>query len=329
MKKLIIIMLCLGLGVVSQAATLTLNLKCLIQGYYSEGGQMVAAAENQGCAWAVPGLTDRVQVLLRKAGYPHAIVGQAIVSLPTSGQATANITHPNLNSGSYYIVVKNSWNALETWSAAPVAFTVGHTTNYDFTDQAEKAYGNNMYKITDPGDGTEYYCFYSGDINKDGNIDLLDETQLENDILNFESGCVRTDLNGDGNTDILDQPIFETNAPPLFIHVKSPLISGKGTFNAPSQAISRPSNIPGEFEVFPTPSNGYFNVHFTTSSLNSAVKFQLMDASNKLILETESTCAGDCTERFDLPVSATPGLYFLRIIENGQSVAVKKVMVQK
>lgn len=322
-------MLCLCWAFSSQAGTLTLKLTCLIQGYYDTNGQMVPAAQNQGCPWSVPGMTDRISVQLRKAAYPYSIVGLSIVSLPTSGQVTANITHPNLHSGSYYIVVKNTNNALETWSAEPVAFTEGQTTHYNFTDKAEKAYGNNQYKITDPDNGTDYYCFYSGDVNHDGNIDLIDENQLENDILNFASGCTYTDLSGDGNVDLLDMAIFETNAPPFFVHVKSPLTGSKGgntTTNPP--LTPRNAITASQFEVSPNPCSGYINIRYSTAPNNNGVEFQLTDVTNRVLLTLENACTGDCTERVDLPLGTSAGLYFLKVIENGKTMSVKKIMVQ-
>jgi len=288
---------------------------------------MVPAAYNQGCPWAIPGMTDRVLVQLRKAGYPHSIVGQAIASLPTSGQTTVNISHPNLKSGSYYIVVKNSFNALETWSAEPVAFTVGVPSDYDFTDKAEKAYGNNMYNITDPASGTDYWCFFSGDVNHDGNIDLIDATQLENDILNFAYGCITTDLNGDGNVDLMDQVIFDINHPGLFIHVKSPLTGGSKPGKSMLERTYQPSTT--EVEVSPNPSSTFFNVNYKTQSLNGSVKFHLTDVTNRSVLLVEGQCTGDCVERIELPASVYPGLYLLKIIDNGQTVAVKKIIVAK
>jgi hypothetical protein len=66
------------------------------------------------------------------------------------------------------------------------------------------------------------WAFYSGDVNGDGNIDLLDDALMENDVLNFANGCKRTDLNGDGNVDILDLAIFQSNPVGAFIYAKHP-----------------------------------------------------------------------------------------------------------
>jgi hypothetical protein len=92
-----------------------------------------------------------------------------------------------------------------TWSAAPIA--IGATpVYYDFSTAASKAYGNNQIQ-KEPG----IWAMYTGDIQQDENIDLLDLSLLEVDINNFENGYFVTDLNGDGNVDLLDAPLLEDN----------------------------------------------------------------------------------------------------------------------
>jgi hypothetical protein len=59
----------------------------------------------------------------------------------------------------------------------------------------------------DPG----VWAFYSGEINQDENIDLLDVALMEDDINNFQFGYFATDINGDGNVDLLDLPKPELN----------------------------------------------------------------------------------------------------------------------
>ena len=56
-----------------------------------------------------------------------------------------------------------------------------------------------------------YYGLYSGEINADDNIDLIDLMTVENDISMFAYGYLPTDINGDGNVDLLDSPLIESN----------------------------------------------------------------------------------------------------------------------
>jgi hypothetical protein len=107
-------------------------------------------------------------------------------------------------SGMYYIVIKHR-NALTTWSSVPVS--LGQcAVSYDFTSASSKAFGHNM-KEAQPG----IWALYSGELEADENIDLLDLTLLENDVTNFVFGYAATDLNGDGNVDLLDVPMAENN----------------------------------------------------------------------------------------------------------------------
>ncbi len=59
--------------------------------------------------------------------------------------------------------------------------------------------------------GPAIWGLYTGELNADGNIDLLDNIDLEYGIFNFDYGYMATDLNGDGNVDLLDAPIIENN----------------------------------------------------------------------------------------------------------------------
>lgn len=180
------------------ACSQVLNLKVYIQGYYVGGGQMTPALSNEGVG-SNTSLTDSIDVELHASTSPYSLVATKRVALSTNGSAIA--TFPTL-SGSYYVAVKHR-NAIETWSAAPIAATV---TSYDFTTAANKAYGSNQV-LVDIGK----WGLYSGDLNADDNIDLLDLNLLENDVSIFASGYVNTDLNGDGNTDLLDTPMLEDN----------------------------------------------------------------------------------------------------------------------
>jgi hypothetical protein len=217
MKKTILILCILSINAWAQAATYTLYLKCYIEGYYVSGGNMTAAAVNGGCPWATPGMTDRIQVYLRDKTAPYAIRATALATLTTTGNATVVLSHPGLTFGDYYIDVKNTRNAIQTCSKLPVRFNGIDPTYYDFTTASNKAYAGNMKQVA-PG----VWAFYSGDVNGDGNIDLLDDAQMENDILTFAYGCKRTDLNGDGNVDLLDLYIFQSNPVGAFIYSKHP-----------------------------------------------------------------------------------------------------------
>ncbi|QLH45631.1 MAG: hypothetical protein HWD58_08455 [Bacteroidota bacterium] len=71
--------------------------------------------------------------------------------------------------------------------------------NYNFTVQANKAFGDNQASLSNGS-----FAFYTGDINQDGVVDGLDYNDWETDNNNFANGYLSTDLSGDGIVDGLD-----------------------------------------------------------------------------------------------------------------------------
>jgi len=177
-----------------------LNLKLYIEGYYIGAGSMASALLNQSVAGAASTITDSITVELRNQSSPYAIASSIKTILNTDGTATCNFPI----SGTYYIVVKHR-NAIETWSANPISISAAPTL-YDFTTASNKAYGNNMKSLPNG-----LWALYSGDMNFDENIDLLDLAVVETDINEFKFGYFATDINGDGNVDLLDSTPLEEN----------------------------------------------------------------------------------------------------------------------
>lgn len=102
----------------------------------------------------------------------------------------------NAATGKYYIQLQHR-NALETWSrAGGDSIKKGNSVSYDFTADSTQAYGNNEVLK-----GSKY-CIYSGDIIKDGVIELSDVLSDYNDASDFVSGYTVTDLNGDYLVDL-------------------------------------------------------------------------------------------------------------------------------
>lgn len=148
-------------------------------------------------------IRDTVRVYLRNATNPFAIVDSSKDLLSPAGLASF-IFNNAANGVNYYLQIKHR-NALETWSKTTVSFTSNHL-NYNFTTNANKAFGDNMVLS-----GSKY-VIYEGDVNHDGSVDLNDNAIIENDAFNFESGYIVTDVNGDGIADLNDQAIADNNA---------------------------------------------------------------------------------------------------------------------
>ncbi len=179
-----------------------LNLKLFIEAYF-KGTGMDAVLLNQGVSLSNT-ITDSIQVELRNTTAPYSLVASLKTILNTNGTAVCTFA-PSV-SGTYYVVVKHR-NSVQTWSSAGVAVG-GAPVTYDFSNLITKAYGNNMKLVSTV---PNVYAFYSGDINQDENVDLLDLSLLETDINNFSFGYFATDINGDGNVDLLDSPTLENN----------------------------------------------------------------------------------------------------------------------
>ncbi len=98
------------------------------------------------------------------------------------------------------------------------------------------AYGDNQKEV-EPG----VFAIYSGDINQDGFMDLLDQAILDNDLFNFASGYVLSDLNGDSFVDLIDQSILDNNIF-NFIGVMSPANGNRMLPGSRNNGLNDPVN---------------------------------------------------------------------------------------
>lgn len=109
----------------------------------------------------------------------------------------------NANSGTYYLVIKHR-NCIETWSKiGGEEINRGGVYNYDFTNSAGSAYGDNL-KLK----GGKY-CLYSGDVNSSGVINSTDRTLIRNNV--GQVGYIRFDLDGNGVVNSSDRTIVRNN----------------------------------------------------------------------------------------------------------------------
>ncbi|MDQ3021534.1 MAG: hypothetical protein M3R36_13335 [Bacteroidota bacterium] len=150
-------------------------------------------------------MQDTITAYLRNTITPFAVVDSAKTTL-NAVTLTAACVFKYAPTGTYYYQIIHR-NALETWSeTGGETITKGVTSGYDFTTLQARSYGSNsVLKFTK-------WCLYSGDVNRDGTVDLSDLSSIDNDAYNFVSGYVVTDLTGDGTTDISDAAIADNNA---------------------------------------------------------------------------------------------------------------------
>lgn len=145
---------------------------------------------------------DTLTVQLRNSLSPFNLVDESKIVVNSSGIGSGSFLNAN-NGTPYYLVVKHR-NAVETWSALPQTFA-SNTLSYDFTTDANKAYGNNLKLI-----GTKW-CIYGGDVNQDGFVAAADLNLVFNNNVAGTIGYHVTDLNGDMITEIEDLNIVFKN----------------------------------------------------------------------------------------------------------------------
>jgi hypothetical protein len=187
---------------VTTSSVKTLNLKLYLEGLYAGGGTMNQASDATGPHFGA-GIADQITVELHNtSNYATVVYTASNVNLGTNGVAT--FTLPGTYGGSYYVAIKHR-NGITTVSANPVSFA-SSPFSYTFSDNANKAFGNNMVQMED---GT--FALYCGDVNQDGTIDTGDYGLVDNDASDFVSGYVSTDVNGDGSVDTADFTSIDNN----------------------------------------------------------------------------------------------------------------------
>jgi hypothetical protein len=182
--------------------SIILIMKLYLQGYYSGGGNMQPVLNNQSVALSLPTQTDSITVELHHPT-TYSLIDAMKTILQTNGMASAIFIQP---AGPYYIAISHR-NSIQTWSAETVTCS-GATPLYDFSTDANKAFGNNQVEVE-----PNIWAFYTGDLNQDDFIDGNDFPAYDSDSFNGVSGVyIATDMNGDGFVDGNDFPVFDVNS---------------------------------------------------------------------------------------------------------------------
>jgi lysophospholipase L1-like esterase len=184
------------------------TVKAIIEGYYNNTNLQMMPILYDLNQTTDSTITDSVCI---KIWHPDDLVDSmpsfsCITFLNKNGNAIVSIPI-NLSGGFYYISI-NHKNSLETWSANTVRLISNST--YDFSNSLSKAYNNG---INTPMKfiSSDKYAIFSGDVNQDGSINLVDLQQAENSAKFIGLGYLNDDLNGDGVVDIFDLQIIDNN----------------------------------------------------------------------------------------------------------------------
>ncbi len=149
--------------------------------------------------------SDTMRLYLRSGSTPYNVIdsSKSIVGNGGNGNFEFDNAADFVN---YYIQVKHR-NSLETWSSNTIQFTSQYYS-YQFYNNISQAYGNNMAQVDN---SPVRFAFYSGDVNQDGNIDVLDIGAIDNDAFNFSTGYINSDVTGDNVTDAADLAVTDSN----------------------------------------------------------------------------------------------------------------------
>lgn len=151
--------------------------------------------------------TDTIFVQTRDQSGSHALseVSKSVFSL-VSGAGIYAITNATFESSLYIVAMHR--NSLPTWSANPKLFPSTLTTvSYDFTTNTCQAYGCNEVLIGGKA------SIFTGEVIKDGCVDLSDISVIFNDAAVFMGGpYLITDLNFDEFVDLSDITYATNNA---------------------------------------------------------------------------------------------------------------------
>ena len=206
-----------GFFIQTPPATITLNLKLFLEGFYSDINSMRANIYDLGIS-TDPAETDTITVNLWSAANLSNTEPDYSVLAVLHIDGTASMQYPStVNGNEYYIAVKHR-NHMETWSKLPVMFT--STTAYDFSSAMVQAYDDGVNPPMASVAGGKF-AFYGGDVNQDGGIDASDQGDVDNDVSLFAFGYNTTDATGDGSTDASDMQVVDNNLP-LFLFYARP-----------------------------------------------------------------------------------------------------------
>lgn len=237
-----------------------LSTKTYIEGFYNPATNLM--------------VRDTMRYYFRNKLSPYAVVDSGIAYLPTDGSAVVKFT--NLTSAvDYYMQLKHR-NSIETWNKNFISFDpLSYQAYYNFTDNITKAYGDNMAQVDA---APAAFAIFGGDVNQDGNVDVVDLGLIEDDAFNFVSGYIRTDLNGDNQADAVDLAIADNNAFDFVTKVTPPIVLGNV-----SQEInlSESSSISGEPNL--QSSQTFNNNFYDANSGSEGTKKEGMENDSKII----------------------------------------------
>ncbi|MEO8664660.1 MAG: SBBP repeat-containing protein [Ignavibacteria bacterium] len=170
-----------------------ISLTALVQGFYNNNtGKMKS---------------DTMRVYLRNINSPFSIADSSISILDSAGKGIFYFN--NAVEGTPYFISLKHRNSIETWSRSTGQSFYNFAMVYDFSDSLSKAFAGNMVQVnTSPNK----FAVFSGDVNKDGSINLTDVTLVFNAAIVNAIGYLQSDVSGDNVVNLVDLTITYNNA---------------------------------------------------------------------------------------------------------------------
>ena len=209
-------------GFIDEGCSVALNLKVLIEGYYTGSGLLNACVYLNGLLGYLPNVysasdADTVFISLMDT-LDFSLKAMKAGILQANGNVNVSFTSPIATGLFYYIRIQHR-NSLETWSSGPVM--ISPITTYDFTTNISKAYGSNLIDIGTPLGESPLFAIYSGDILDGGNnlggipglqdgiVESADYGEIENEVSLTSLGYNPGDVTGDGIVESSDYSLLE------------------------------------------------------------------------------------------------------------------------
>ena len=214
----------------------------------------------------------------------------------------ASITLPEYLIDKHYYIVLRHRNSIETWSKEPVL--IHDNVYYNFTSSVTQAAGNNLKWVENAA------CIYSGDINQDGHIDLLDFKLWDYDnSLGVWGYYLNTDLDGDWNVGQSDFPFWDNNNS---LHIS--VIYGSIISNLDTEEIS--------YGIYPNPTNQFVEINF--KNIVKGTSLEIFSATGMLV--DVKTIGQEIGNRINLS-NYTSGIYIFKFSIEGM-LYTEKIIVQ-
>ena len=295
MIKFLQITLVLCLPLIAQSQSVVLEVRAYAQGFYSPSlNEMVPVVD----PITYPTLCDTATIVLI-----DSISGQGVycdqVAFSTSGYGASTLP-ASFFGGSFQVGVRFR-NTLHILSL--------NTIKLDSLNKSiDLTVIGNVCCDFDATHGVA--TAYSGDINHDGTVDVIDVTLVGNDNNTGVTGYVATDLNGDGVVDNLDVDLAYNNNNLFLYDAYSGLCLPTGIVQVKNHSLNA--------EAFPNPFSGNFKIQLETT--HQQINVSIFDAIGKLHYSKHF----DSTDIINIQTgNLTSGFYFVQIIADGKKIVLK------